>query len=65
MLVYLYFLFKSFLFQKHICIDFHELLMTLVNLNVIAILNIHSVDYCCTINRITKSEAVKLLQHAR
>ena len=39
--------------------------MMLVNLNVIAILNIHSVDYCCTINRITKSEAVKLLQHAR
>ena len=37
--------------------------MVSINLNNIAICNIHSVD-CCIINRISKSEAVNLLQNA-
>ena len=34
------------------------------NLSVIAILNIHGVDYCCDISRISESEAINLLQNA-
>ena len=33
-----------------------------MNLNDIAILNIIGYDYCCIITRISKSEAIKLLQ---
>ena len=38
--------------------------MMSINLNVIAILNIHSVDYHYIIHRISKSEAVNLQQNA-
>ena len=34
------------------------------NLNDIAVLNIHSVDYCCINDGTAKSEAVNLLQNA-
>ena len=35
----------------------------LINLNDIAILNIHGVNYRCIINGISKTEAVKLLEN--
>ena len=35
-----------------------------INLENIATLNIHCVDYCCIINVISKSDAVSLLQNA-
>ena len=38
--------------------------MISMNLSDIAILNINSVDYCCIITRISKSETVNLLQKA-
>ena len=38
--------------------------MVSVNISNIAILNINGVNYCCIINRISKSEAVNLLQKA-
>ena len=38
--------------------------MMSINLNDLAILNIHSVDYRFIINKISKSEAVNLLQNA-
>ena len=34
-----------------------------LNLNDIAISNIKGSDYCCIISRISKSEAMKLLQN--
>ena len=37
--------------------------MMSMNLNDIAILNIHSADYRCIISGISKSEAVNLLQN--
>ena len=37
----------------------HDVLMISINLNDIAILNIHRVNYCCNINGIDKSEAAK------
>ena len=36
--------------------------MMSMSLSYIAILNINGVDYCCIITRISKSEAVILLQ---
>ena len=38
--------------------------MMSMNLSDIAILNIRGVDYCCIISRISKGEAVNLLQKA-
>ena len=34
-----------------------------MNLSDIAILNIKSADYCCIISRISKSEAINLMQN--
>ena len=34
-----------------------------LNLSDIAILNIKGSDYCCIISRISKSEAIKLMQN--
>lgn len=45
-----------------ICNDYHDLLMISIDINSIAILNIHDVDYCCIINGITKSLAMNLLK---
>ena len=38
--------------------------MVSINLNNIAILNNHGVDYCCIINGISKCEAIYLLENA-
>ena len=43
--------------------DCHHVLMMSINLNDIVILNIKGADYCCIINRISKSEVVNLLQN--
>ena len=32
-----------------------------MNVSDIAVLNIHSADYCCIISRISESEAIKLI----
>ena len=61
---YWYFLDKGFKFQPHVYKGCHDLLMMSINLNYIAILNIHDVDYDCIISRISKSEVVNLLQKA-
>ena len=39
-------------------------MMIPLNLSYFATLNINGVDYCCIISRISKSEAVNLLQKA-
>ena len=38
--------------------------MMFINLNDIAILNTHGVDYRCIINGISKSDAVNILKNA-
>ena len=50
--------------QPDACNECHDVLMMAMNLSDIAILNIHGADYCCILNRISKSEAVNLLQKA-
>ena len=34
-----------------------------MNLSIIAVLNIEEFDYCCIISRISKNEAIKLMQN--
>ena len=60
---YWYFLDKGFKFQPNVCNGYHDLLMMSMNLSDIAILNIKTADYRCIISRISKSEAIKLMQN--
>ena len=56
------FLDKGFKFQLDICNGFHDVLTISIHLNDISILNIHVIDYRSIMNKISKSEAVNLLQ---
>ena len=49
---YKYFLDKGFRFQATVFNGCHDVLMMSMNLNNIAILNIHGIDYHCIINEI-------------
>ena len=60
---YWHFLSKGFIFQTNACNKYHDLSLMSMNLSNIAILKIKNVDYCCIINGIGKSEAIKLLQN--
>ena len=54
---YWHFLDKVFMFQQNVSSGCHDVLMMSMKLSDIVILNIHSVDYCCITNQISKSEA--------
>ena len=54
---------KGFKFQPNVCNGCHDSLMMSMNLCDIAILNINSANYCCIISRISKSEAINLMQN--
>ena len=58
---YWHFLNDSFKFQTNVCNRCHGLLMMSVNLIDIAISNTEGSDYRCSINLISKNEAIKLL----
>ena len=51
------FLNKGFKFQPNVCNGYHDLVMTSINLNDIAILNIKNADYRCIISGISEKEA--------
>ena len=57
------FLDKDFKFQPNVCNGCHDLSMMSMNYCDIAILNIISVNYCCIISGISKSEAINLMQN--
>ena len=59
---YWYFSNKDFKFQTDVCNRCHDLWMSM-NLCDIPISNIKSVDYSCIIRKISKSEAIKLMQN--
>ena len=59
-----YFIDKGFKFQSSVCNCCHDVLMISITLKDTEISNIYGVDYCCIINRISKSEAMNLLEHA-
>ena len=56
------FLNKGFKFHTDVSNGYHDALMMSMNISDTTILNIHSVDYRCIINRVSKSTAVNLLQ---
>ena len=60
---YCYFLDKRFKFQPYVYNRCHDILMMSINLNGIAILSINGSDCCCTINGISKSDAINVLQN--
>ena len=57
-------LLKELILIKQVDNGYHDVLMMSMNLSNMAILYIHGADYCCIINRVSKSEAVNLLQKA-
>ena len=57
------FLNKGFTFQPHVCDICHDLIMGSMKLRDIVILRIKNADYRCIIARISKSEAINLLQN--
>ena len=50
-------------FQSYVCNRCHDLLMMFMNVRDIGFTKIKNVDYRCIITRISKSEAMKLLQN--
>ena len=61
---YWYFLDKGFKLQLNFCKRCHDVLMMMINLTGITVLHTNGIDYCCIINRISKTEVVSLLQNA-
>ena len=51
------------MFQPNVCNRCHDLLTISINFSDIAILNNNGSDYCCIISRISKSEAINLMQN--
>ena len=50
------------MFQSYVCNKCHDLLMMSINLRDNAILNIKGSDYRCVISRISKGEAINIMQ---
>ena len=61
---YWLFLDKWLKFQPDVCNECHDILMMSLNFSNIAILNIKGVDYRFNNSRISKTQAVSLLQKA-
>ena len=59
----LVFLDKVLKIQLYVCNGYHDVLMMSMNLSDITILNINSVDYRCSINEISKNEAINVMQN--
>ena len=53
----------GFKFQDSLCNGCHDLTMLSVNISDTAIITVKSVDYCCIIHNISKSEAINLLEN--
>ena len=60
---YWYFLNKVFKFQIFVYIRCHDLLLMSMNFSDIAVLNIKSANYRCTISGISKSDIINLMQN--
>ena len=53
------------MFEPYVFNGCHDVSLMFINRSNVAILNIRSVDYCCIIEGISKSEAVNLQQNAK
>ena len=64
-MIWPYFVFNHGLkFQDSVCNGCHDLTIVSVNISDLAIITFKSVDYCCIIDKISKSEAINLLKSA-
>ena len=54
----------GFKFQNLVCNGCHDLTMLLLNLSDIALITVKSVDYCCIIHDISKSNAIQFLENS-
>ena len=52
---------KRYRFESFFCNSCYDVLMMSIDIDSIAILNIHDVDYRCIIVRISKSEAINFI----
>ena len=52
---------KRYRFESFFCNSCYDVLIMSINIDSIAILNIHDVDYRCIIVRISKSEAINFI----
>ena len=59
---YCYFIDNGFNFQTFVWSECYDVFMLSMSLGNIAISNINGADYCCTINGISKSETIYLMQ---
>ena len=59
---YCYFIDNGFNFQTFVWSECYDVFMLSMSLSGIVILNINGADYCCTINGISKSETIYLMQ---
>ena len=58
-----YFLYERFTFHLYVCNGCHDVLRISIYLSDVAFLRICSVDYCCVITGISKSETITLNQN--
>lgn len=60
-----YWFFKhEFKHQDSVCNGCQDLLMLYVKINDIATISVESVDYCCIIHGISKSDAINLFENS-
>ena len=59
---YRYFLGKGFKFQSCVCNGWHDVLMMSVDIESVATLNVHGVDYCSIIVEINKSATTNVFK---
>ena len=58
---YWYFKDVGFKFEPHVCNKCHDVLMTVYELKIVAILTVKGVDYRCILWGISKNEAANVL----
>ena len=57
------FLHKMLKFQSDACNGCHDVIMMSMNRSEISILKIHDADYCWITSKISKSEAIKVMEN--
>ena len=64
MIFHYWFFNNGFEFQDSVCNGCHDLIMISVNISDIVVIPIKNVDYRCIMHKISKSEAINLLENA-
>ena len=64
MIFHYWFFNNGFEFQDSVCNGCHDLIMISVNISDIVVIPIKNVDYRCIMHKISKSEAISLLENS-